>query len=218
MPGDVVVHGQCLAQHEQVLLAPVARQGLGDLLGAGLDAAVAVPGQYLGVALAGDDGADDGLAGLPHDVAEHLGELEVHLHQRFLHALHPTGLLDEQHLALTGYGPHHTDVAIGAPGRAQQPQAHQPLQPLAVLHVALAPGYVLELPRIDQPHRQAMLFQHLVDGDPVHPGGLQCYRVHPQGYQPVSQRVEVIGHRADFANRLAVGLLGQMLRHRHPVA
>jgi hypothetical protein len=32
--------------------------------------------------------------------AEHFGELDVHLHQRLLHALHPTGLLGEQHFAL----------------------------------------------------------------------------------------------------------------------
>jgi hypothetical protein len=40
--GNVVVHRQRLLEHEQVLLAPVARQRLGDVLLAGLDAAVAV--------------------------------------------------------------------------------------------------------------------------------------------------------------------------------
>jgi hypothetical protein len=35
------------------------RTCLGDLLGAGLDAAVAVPGQRLGVALSGHDVADE---------------------------------------------------------------------------------------------------------------------------------------------------------------
>ena len=43
------------AQHEQVLLAPVARQRPLDVARAGLDAAVAVPGQHLGVTLAGHD-------------------------------------------------------------------------------------------------------------------------------------------------------------------
>lgn len=36
--GDVVLHRQRLTQHEQVFLAPVARQRLGDLFGAGLGA------------------------------------------------------------------------------------------------------------------------------------------------------------------------------------
>ena len=79
--GDVVVHRQCLAQHEQVLLAPVAGQCLGDLRDAGLDAAIAVPGQLLGIALAGNDVADDRLAGHAHHISEHLRELDIHLHK-----------------------------------------------------------------------------------------------------------------------------------------
>lgn len=41
-----------------------------------------------------------------------------------------TGLLGEQHLALTGHGPHHADFAARSPGSAQQPETHELLQPL----------------------------------------------------------------------------------------
>ena len=92
-----------------------------DFFAAGLDSAVAVPGQHLGIALAGDDGANDGLAGHAQDIGQHLGELEVHLHQRLLPALHPAGLFDDQYRALAGHRAHYADLASRAPGRAQQP-------------------------------------------------------------------------------------------------
>ena len=119
------VHRQRLTQHEEVLVAPVAGQRLGDLLGAGFDAAVPVQGQRLGVALTGKDRPDDRLAGHAHHIGEHLRELDVHLNQRLLHALHPTGLLDEQHLALAGHRANDADLAIRTPGRAQKSQAHE---------------------------------------------------------------------------------------------
>ena len=162
MPGDVVVHRQRLAQHEQVLFAPIAGQRFGDLFGAGLDTAITVPCQCLGIAFASNDVADDRLPGHPHHVGENLGELDVHLHESLLHALHPTGLFSQQHLSLTGHSAHHADVAVRTPSRAQEPQAHQFLQPLAVLDVALAPGNVLHLPRVNQPDLQAALLLSLI--------------------------------------------------------
>ena len=149
-------------------------------------------------------------------------ELDVHLHQRLLHALHPTGLLGQQHLALARHRAHHAHLAVRAPRRAQQPQAHELLQPLAVLHVALAPGHVLHLPRIDQPDLQAALLQHLVHRDPVHARRLQRHRVHAARDQPVGQRVQVVGHRAELAHRLlgrvpaAPPPSGSMRPHRSP--
>ncbi|MGH2359685.1 MAG: hypothetical protein ACRDGM_03970, partial [bacterium] len=44
-------------------------------------------GELDGVATAGDDIAQDAQAGHPRNVADHQGQLEVHLHERFLHAL-----------------------------------------------------------------------------------------------------------------------------------
>lgn len=175
---------------------------------------MALARQGLGVALASDDGADDGLSGLAHHVADHLGQLDVHLDERFLHALHPAGLLGEQNLALTRHRADHAYIGAGAKRRAQQPVAHQPLQPLAVLHVALAPGDVLDLASINQPDLQASLLEHFVHRDPVHPGGLQRYRIDAARQQPVRQRVQIIGHRTEFAHRR----IRAVRRHRRPVA
>ena len=57
------------------------------------------------------DVADDRLAGHAHHIGEHLGELDIHLHKRLLHALHPAGLFGEQHVALAGYRAHNADLA-----------------------------------------------------------------------------------------------------------
>ena len=43
--------------------------------------------QLSGIAFARDDVAENAQAGRPGDVADDEGELEIHLHQRFLHAL-----------------------------------------------------------------------------------------------------------------------------------
>ncbi len=214
MAGNVVIHSQRLTQHEQVLFAPVAGQRFRDFLRAGLDAAVAVACQRPRVTLASDDVPDNQLAAQSHHIGEHLGELDVHLHQRLLHALDPTALLDQQHVTLTRHRPQLADLGVWTKRRAQQTQAHELLQPLAVLHVALAPGDVLHLPRIDQPDFQAALFEHFKHRDPVHASGLQRYGVHAAREQPAGHRVQVGRHRAELAHRV----IGQMRGHRHPVA
>ncbi|OBQ32587.1 MAG: hypothetical protein AN485_21100, partial [Anabaena sp. MDT14b] len=199
--GNVVVHRQRLPEHEQVLLAPVAGERAHDVLLAGLDAPMPVLGQDFRFTLAGHDVADDGLPGLAHHVADHLGELDVHLHQCLLHALHPAGLARQQHLALARHGADHAHVGVRPKRRAQQPVAHQLLQPLAVLHVALATGHVLDLPGVHQPDLQAALLEHLVHRDPVHAGRFQRHYIHAARQQPIGQAVQIVSHRADFAHR-----------------
>ena len=85
---------------------------------------------------------------------------------------------------------------------------------LTVLYIALATGDVLHLPGIDQPDLQPTLLEHLVYRDPVHAGGLKGQRIHTARQQPVGQRVQIGGHRAEFTYRF----FGQMQRHGHPVA
>jgi hypothetical protein len=165
------------------------------------------------VAFASNDRADDGLASGTHHVAEHLGELDVHFDQRLLHALYPVALLSAEDLALPCHGAHHAHLAVGAEGTAQQAQTHELLQPLAVLHVALAPGHVLHLACIDQEHLQSALLQHLVHRNPVDARRFQRHRVDPTLNEPVGQCVQVAGHHAELAHRL----ICTPRRHRHPV-
>lgn len=84
----MIIGGQRLSQHREVLGAPSAGEGLRDLRGGALAALVTMLGQEGGIALAGDDGADDCHTGGAGNVGEHAVELEVHLGQGLLHALH----------------------------------------------------------------------------------------------------------------------------------
>ncbi|SAL07413.1 hypothetical protein AWB78_08572 [Caballeronia calidae] len=193
-----------------MFLAPVARQRAHDIILAALDPAVTMARKDLRIALARDDCTDDRLPRHAHHIREHFGELQVHLHQRLLHAQHPTGLFGQQHLALAHHRAHHADLVIRPPGGPQQPQAHEPL---AILHVALAPRHILHLPCVDQPDCQPTLLQHLIHRNPEYAGQFQGDRVDPAREQPVGHRVQVIGHRAEFPNGLISGPVG----HRDPV-
>jgi len=133
-------------------------------------------------------------------VGEHFAKLDVHLHQRLLHALHPAGLLGDEHAALTGDRAHGADLGGGSEGCTQQAQAHELLQPLAVLHVTLAARHAFDLTRIHQPHRQSTLLQHLKQRDPVNAGGLQHHSVHATGQQPVGQGLQRVGDDAVLAS------------------
>jgi len=48
--------------------------------------------------------------------------LDVHLHQRLLHALYPAGLLGKQRVALASDGTHHAHLVGRAKRRAQDPR------------------------------------------------------------------------------------------------
>jgi len=69
----------------------------------------------------GREATPTGLAGGTHHVGQNLGQLDVHLHQRLMHALHPARLLGEQHLALTDHGAHHARRCRAATRRAAIP-------------------------------------------------------------------------------------------------
>jgi transposase len=49
---------------------------------------------------------------------------------------------------------------------------------VALLHIALAPRKVLGVPRVDEIDFEAAFFEHFIEGNPVHPGGLHRHRLH----------------------------------------
>jgi hypothetical protein len=74
-----------------------------------------------GSALTRDDGAEDRQPGLPGDVGEGVGELDVHQRQRLLHPLHAAGLLLQQGVALARDGAQGADVRRGRKAAASRP-------------------------------------------------------------------------------------------------
>jgi hypothetical protein len=132
-----------------------------------------------------------------------LGQLQIHLHQRLLHALDLLGLLLDERVAMAHQSTHHAHPLLGAKRALQQPIAHQLLQPLAVEHVGLAPRHVLDVARVDQQHPQPVPLQQFVHRNPVHPGGFRGHGVDRAADQPIGQLLQIGGAHAELAHRLA---------------
>ena len=77
----------------------------------------------------------------------------------------------------------------------------QLLQPLAVQHVGLAAGHVLDAPGVHQHHLEAPFFQHPEQRYPVHAGGLHDHGVHVALGQPVRQTVQVRREGLELTHR-----------------
>ena len=95
---------EVLLQREQVLGAVVPGEGRGDHVGGGPAAVVTMGGQRVGIAHAGENVAHDPLAGDAGEIGDHGVELEVHLHERLLHALDVGGGAVHQGLAVAQIG------------------------------------------------------------------------------------------------------------------
>jgi transposase len=83
--GVVGVH--FLFHQEQQLRSPVALQALSNLLRAGLYAPIPEFRQFLGITFPAHYGAHNQLPSQPAQVADHIGQLHIHLRQGFLHPL-----------------------------------------------------------------------------------------------------------------------------------
>ena len=90
----------------------------------------------------------------------------------------------------------------------------QLLLPLAVQHVGLAPGHVLDAPGVHQHHLEASLFQHPEQQYPVNAGGLHDHRLHTALRKPVRQAIRVRREGGKFPHRNLRAVLG----HRRKVA
>jgi hypothetical protein len=95
---------EVLLQHEDVLGAVMPGEGCRDLGLRGLTPVVPMLGEGVGVRLPRDDVAENAQPGDAGDVADHDGELEVHLDQRLLHALDVGGGALHQGLAVPQIG------------------------------------------------------------------------------------------------------------------
>ena len=137
-----------------------------------LDPAVAVPGQRLGVPLAGEDRVEDGQARDAGDVAEDMVELEVHLGEGLLDMLGVGGGQLDQGVAVPEEGADGADRLRRAEGGPQQADGMEVLEPLAVLDVGLPARDVLDMPGVDQADLDPPGLEDLVERDPVHAGGL----------------------------------------------
>ena len=125
MLGIGIIQGQRLLKGKQVLFSPTALQGFRDVLFTGADVHVLELRECLSVALTRENRADDPLSRLSGYIGDDLSQLNVHLSQGFLHVLHVSGLIAEQHLALARHTAQRAEIALGPERASQQAKAHQ---------------------------------------------------------------------------------------------
>jgi len=187
-----------LLQVEQVLLAPSAQEFLGDLRFGFLAPPVAELRQLGRVALAADNGRDDGHPGRAVDIGHRMVDADVHLVAALLHLLDELGARRDQVFLFTQQCPHRHDRFGRTEGRVKQPAAVKPLQPLAVLHVALAPGDHPHFARVDEHDLDAVRFEQVGDGYPVDAGALQRDGFDRTLLEPREQPVKLGGRRPEM--------------------
>jgi hypothetical protein len=82
---------------------------------------------------------------IPLTSAQHIRQLDIHLRQRLLHPLNVSACIPHEIIALTPERPQPADLLRRPKRISQQPVGTQLHQPLALLHVALAPWQILRL-------------------------------------------------------------------------
>jgi hypothetical protein len=85
----------------------------------------------------------------PLEAGQHVGELHVHLDQRFLHALNRAARVRHQIASLPPQRSRDTDLFVWLETVVQQTEGVQFQQPLAFLNIALAAGQVLGVTGVD---------------------------------------------------------------------
>lgn len=164
-------------------------------------------GQFVGVALAGQQGLEDGQAGDAGDIADDVMQLEIHLLEGFLDVEHVPGGGAGVVVAQAQIGTQDTDVIAGAEGGGEQTVGVELLQPLAIAQVGFAAGEVFDVAGIDEFDGQAGALQDLEEGNPIDAGGFHDDSVNATSFEPVGQGVEVGGEGGENAHRLPVAIL-----------
>src|SRR4030095_2355312 len=170
-------------------------------------------GEGVGVRLPRDDVAENAQPGDAGDVADHGGELEVHLDQRFLHALGVDGSALHQSLAVAQKGAQGRDRGGRAEAAAQQSGAIDLLEPLAVHDIGFAARDVLYVTRVNEDYVEAPRLEDLVEGDSVDAGGFHRHCGDAAGRAPVGEAVELGGNGLEraYGGRVTVGGDGDVM-------
>jgi len=148
--------------------------------------------------------ADNRLASLPADIADHVGQLHVHLRERLLHTLNAPRRIADMLFALPPVGPHHQDLFGRAKRVLQQPIDVHFQQPLAFLNIRFSSRQVLRVGRIHQEHPYAPFRQNVVQGNPIHSRRLHGDGIHSPLHQPIGHVLQVLRETSKATHRLAI--------------
>jgi hypothetical protein len=80
----------------------------------------------------------------------------------------------------------------------------QMLDPLALVKIGALARHILHVPRIHQARLDAMLFQHVVNRNPVHAGGLHRRRGNATMDQPFGHLAQIAGEGVTLADGMVI--------------
>ena len=185
---------QVQLDHEAMVVGDAPMQRVDEIGAAGLQSAAGEVGQALGISLARDERGEDRPAAHAHDVAHHLGQLDVGVLEGLLHTQDMPGDFPSQ------LPPRPREIAEVLDRRrrdktaANQPVRQQIRNPRRIIHVALAARHVADVHRIGQ-HQREVLFQHVPHGLPVDAGGFHRHVRTAVRREPLGQRQQPTGRR-----------------------
>ena len=156
-----------LLEYEEVFFTVVAVEGGEDVGFAALAASVAKVGEELGVALASENGFDDGLPACSIDVAKDVVDLEVHFDEDFLHASQDVcGILLEG-VAVADEGAQGEDFLDGTKGVFEESGGVELLEPLGIADVGLFAGDAFDVAGVDEVAFDSGAFEDVVAVMPI---------------------------------------------------
>ena len=199
---------QGLLDDEEMFRAPVTMEAAGQGVATGLDAMIFEGGELLGIALAGEDGFEDGQAGDAGEITDDIVDLEVHLGEGFLDVLDMAAGITGEGGPMPEEGAHGANLFGGPKAGAQQTDRVQILKPLAVTDVGFATGEIFAVAGIDQTDFQAGGFEDLEEGNPIDAGGFHGDSFDATFQQPIAQGVEIVGEGGEGADGFGIGVAG----------
>jgi len=99
-------------------------------------------------------------------------------------------------------------LVVGAEGTGQEPIGVETLEPLAIGNIGLPARHVLHMAGIYQVYLKSMLFEDLVAGNPVDPGGLHGDSGDTAFFQPPGHGMEIGREATEAAYRLLIPAFG----------
>ena len=142
----------------------------------------------------------------PAEIADHVRQLDVHLGERLLHPLDAGAEAAHVIAPLAPIGPCDADLGWRMERIAEQAVGVQLQQPLALLHVALAPGQILRVAGVDQIDLESAGVEDLVQRHPIDAGRLHRDRRHAALLEPVGQPMQVGRETLEPAHRIGVAI------------
>ena len=186
-------------QHETVMFGHLSVQGQSQQWNLVPQTAAGQVGHLVYVGFPVDQSGDHPPSRDAQNIRSHQSEFDVGVLQLLMDPVGHSRHLVRQLLAHPRQIPKLPLRQCGNEAPSQKPTLQQLGQPLAILHVRLAPGHVLDMARVYQNDLKLPL-QDVVDRLPKHPGRFHSQVGNPFCKQPIAQAEQIASHGAKGSN------------------